>query len=406
MESHPKRDTFGGMLMEKVGSLMLTDTQLSKSRPRPTPYRMTDGKGLYLVVTPSGGRLWRWKYRFEGREKLMALGQYPDVSLLKARERHAEGRRLLADGIDPMVERKATKTAEVAVTSFAGIAGLWLAHWGVNKSPKHIAGTVRRLKANVFPYIGSKDIGTIEPPDLVAMIKAIEARGVGDLAKRALQTVGQVFRYGIAHGHCKRNPVADIKPSDVLKPVRRSNMARIGASELPALLRAINNYPGAVDTRLAVRLMALTFVRTSELMGAKWSEIDWAGRRWNIPAERMKMRKPHIVPLASQTIAALRYLNEAGLSGEHLFPGMSTNAILYAISRMGFKGVMTGHGFRGLASTLLHEQGWPHDHIELQLAHAPRNAVSAAYNHALYLSQRAEMMQSWADFLEAQLRGK
>ena len=379
---------------------MLTDTQLSKSRPRPTPYRMTDGKGLYLVVTPSGGRLWRWKYRFEGKEKLMALGQYPDVSLLKARERHAEGRRLLADGIDPMAERRVATTD---VGKFSGVAELWLAHWGVNKSPKHIAGTARRLKANVYPHIGSRPMNMIEPPDLVAMIKAIEARGVGDLAKRALQTVGQVFRYGIAHGHCKRNPVADIKPSDVLKPVRRSNMARIGASELPALLRAINNYPGAIETRLAVRLMALTFVRTSELLGARWDEI---GSRWDVPAERMKMKKPHIVPLASQTVKLLETLRAVTGDSEYLFPGMSTNAILYALKRMGFKGVMTGHGFRGLASTLLHEQGFNHDYIELQLAHAPRNAVSAAYNHALYLSQRAEMMQSWANFLEAQLRGK
>jgi integrase len=244
------------------------------------------------------------------------------------------------------------------------------------------------------------------------MVKAIEDRGVGDLARRALETTGQIFRYGVAHGYCKRNPCADIKPGDVLKPTRSRNLARVEAAALPALLRAIEVYRGKVITRLAMKLMALTFVRTSELIGARWSEFDFEGRRWNIPAERMKMKTPHIVPLSTQALEVLELLRSVTGGGELLFPGendhcrtMSNNTILFALKRIGYGGIMTGHGFRGLASTLLHEQGWPHDHIELQLAHAPRNAVSAAYNHALYLEPRAKMMQAWGDFLEQTQRG-
>jgi integrase len=242
--------------------------------------------------------------------------------------------------------------------------------------------------------------------------KAIEQRGVSDLAKRALETTGQVFRYAIAHGHASRNPYSDIRPRDVLKPATKTNLARIDAKELPTLLRKIEIYQGTHVTRLAIKLIALTFVRTTELIGARWDEFDFSAARWNIPAERMKMRTPHIVPLAPQTIETLDVLREITGGSDWLFPGdrdtqkqMSNNTILKALDRMGYKGVMTGHGFRGLASTLLHEQGYAHEHIELQLAHTPRNAVSAAYNHALYLEPRAKMMQEWANFLDLTRRG-
>jgi integrase len=259
----------------------------------------------------------------------------------------------------------------------------------------------------VFPEIGSRSISGLEAPDLVRMVKAIEARGVLDIAKRALQTTGQVFRYAVAHGHATRNPATDIKPTDVLKPRKRSNFARIDAKELPDLMRKIEGYAGAATTRLALKLMALTFVRTSELIGARWSEFDLEAERWDIPAERMKMRTPHIVPLSRQAIEVLQVLKTITGGRELLFPGerdhsksMSNNTILAALARMGYKHRMTGHGFRGLASTILHEQDFDHHHIELQLAHMERNAVSAAYNHALYLGQRARLMQHWADYLE------
>jgi len=224
--------------------------------------------------------------------------------------------------------------------------------------------------------------------------------------------VGQVFRYGIAHGYAKRNPATEIRPSDILKSIPKTNYARIDAKELPTLLRRIEVYQGTQVTRLAMKLLAVTFVRTSELIEAKWAEFDLENARWDLPAERMKMRTPHIVPLSRQAVEVLDTLRTLTGQSEWLFPGdrnaskpMSNNTILKALERMGYKGRMTGHGFRGLASTILHEQGYSHEHIELQLAHAPRNAVSAAYNHALYLEPRARMMQDWADFLERTQRG-
>jgi integrase len=313
-----------------------------------------------------------------------------------------------------MEQRKAEKTAEKAAieNSFQNVTALWLEHWQEGKSPRHVDSVRRRMKADILPLLGARPIAEIEAPELVALANAIQERGARDIAKRALETVGQVFRYSIAHGYSKRNPSSEIRPSDILKSTRKVNYARVDARELPALLRHIEVYQGTHVTRLAIKLMALTFVRTSELIGAKWAEFDLENARWDIPAERMKMRTPHIVPLARQALEVLEMLRELIGSHEWLFPGdlnaaqpMSNNTILAALARMGFKGRMTGHGFRGLASTILHEQGYAHDHIELQLAHAPRNAVSAAYNHALYLEPRAKMMQDWADFLERTQRG-
>ena len=268
------------------------------------------------------------------------------------------------------------------------------------------------MEADILPCLGSRPLTEIEAPELVAMTKAIEQRGARDIAKRALETAGQVFRYAIAHGYSKRNPASEIRPSDILKTVRKTNYARIDAKELPELLKKIEVYQGTHVTRLAMKLMALTFVRTSELIGARWGEFDFEALRWDIPEDRMKMRTPHIVPLARQAIEVLEMLRTLSGNSVWVFPGdrgaakpMSNNTILKALDRMGYKKRMTGHGFRGLASTILHEHGYVHEHIELQLAHAPRNAVSAAYNHALYLEPRARMMQDWADFLEASQRG-
>jgi integrase len=388
----------------------LTDTGIRKAKAKDKAYRMSDSGGLYLFVTPPGGKLWRWKYRFDGREKLMSFGSYPDVSLSLARERHIEARKLLATGTDPMAERKAEKVA--AEDSFQSVARVWLEHWQDGKSPRHAAYVKRRMEADILPCLGARPIAAIEAPELVAMTKAIEQRGARDIAKRALETTGQVFRYAIAHGFARRNPASEIRPSDILKSTRKVNYARVDARELPNLLRSIEVYQGTHVTRLALKLMALTFVRTGELIGAKWAEFDLVAARWDIPAERMKMRTPHIVPLTRQALVVLDTLQTLTGENEWLFPGdrsakkpMSNNTILKALERMGYKGRMTGHGFRGLASTILHEQGYPHEHIELQLAHAPRNAVSAAYNHALYLEPRTRMMQDWADFLERTQRG-
>jgi len=392
----------------------LTDTEIRKAKAQGEAYRLSDSGSLYLWITPSGGKLWRWAYKHEGKEKLMSFGKYPDVPLALARERHAEARKLLATGTDPMAQRKVQKNAEKAAieNSFQSIASLWLEHWQDGKSPRHVEYIKRRMDADILPCLGARSIVEIEAPELVAMANAIQDRGARDIAKRALETVGQVFRYSIAHGYSKRNPASEIRPSDILKSTRKVNYARVDARELPGLLRAIEVYQGTHVTRLAIKLMALTFVRTSELIGAKWKEFDMQTGRWDIPAERMKMRTPHIVPIARQALEVLEMLHDLTGNSEWLFPGdrnaskpMSNNTILKALERMGYKGRMTGHGFRGLASTILHEQGYAHDHIELQLAHAPRNAVSAAYNHALYLEPRARMMQDWADYLERTQRG-
>jgi len=394
--------------------VLLTDTEVKRAKGAEKPFKLADGGNLYLWVTPSGGKLWRWAYRFGGKQKLMTFGKYPDVSLARARERHAMQRSLLSDGIDPMEQKKVVKTTEraAAESSFASVAGRWIEHWKDDKSVRYVDSTRSRLATNILPGLGPLQIDDIEAPQIVQMVRAIEARGARDVAKRASETTGQIFCFAIAHGYAKRNPAKEIEPRDILKASSKTNYARIDAKELPGLLREIEVYRGTPITRFAMKLMALTFVRTSELIGAKWSEFDLEDQRWNIPAERMKMRTPHVVSLARQSLEVLDLLR--GLTGhsEWLFPGdrdeakpMSNNTILKALERMGYKGIMTGHGFRGLASTILHERGCVHEHIELQLAHAPRNAVSAAYNHALYLKPRAKMMQEWADFLEQTQRG-
>lgn len=394
--------------------MALTHAAITKAKGTTKPYKIADERGLFLLVTPSGGKLWRWKYRVDGKEKLMSFGAYPDVTLAAARERHQEARRLLASGTDPMKQRKEGKTAvkASAADSFQSIAARWLEHWREGKSPRHADYVERRIESDILPALGSRTVAEIEAPEVVAMVKAIQDRGARDLAKRALETTGQIFRYAVAHGYARRNPAAEIKPGDILKTSQRVNFARVDVKELPNLLRAMEAYRGTNLTRLAVKLLALTFVRTGELIGARWSEIDFDESRWNVPPERMKMKTPHIVPLSRQAVEVLRTLHAISGNCELVFPGdrdpkmtMSNNTILKAIERMGYKGRMTGHGFRGVASTVLHERGYAHEHIELQLAHAPRNAVSAAYNHALYLEPRAKMMQDWADFLEFTLRG-
>lgn len=388
----------------------LTDAAIRSAKPAEKPRKLFDGEGLYLEIAPSGGKWWRLKYRWAGREKRLSLGTYPEVTLLEARRRRDDAKRMLADGSDPSAERRSQKMAANAAAgnTFEAVARAWHASWKRTRTEKHAAQVLRRLELDVFPRLGDLPITAIKAPDLVATAKAVEKRGAHDLARRAIQISGQVFRYAIGHGLTDHNPARDIEPSDVLQPVVEHNYARVSPERLPALLQAINRYDGHERTRLALHLMSLTFLRTSELIGARWSEFDVEGRRWTVPAARMKMPTAHIVPLARQTIAVLEALRKAGTGDELLFPGntdhekpISNNTLLFALYRMGFKGEMTGHGFRGVASTALHEMGMEHAHIELQLAHQERDRVSAAYNYAQYLPQRAKMMQAWADHLDA-----
>ena len=390
--------------------MVLTVTGIDKAKPAEKQYRMPDEKGLVLLVRPNGSKLWQLRYRHDGKEKTASLGQYPDVSLKIAREKRDAAREQVAAGNDPVAVKRAAVAAKSVATenNFEAVAREWWAHWKhARTSDHHVDQTLRRLVADVFPAIGTRPIAEIEAPELVAMATEIEKRGAGELAKRSLQMCSMIFRYAIANGKASRNPAVDIRPSDVLKARKVENYARVGAGELPQLLRKIEAYQGRPTTRLALKLMALTFVRTSELIEARWAEFDLDAARWDIPAERMKMRTPHTVPLSPQAVEVLRILQTVSGGRELLFSGerdhakpMSNNTILKALEIMGYKGTMTGHGFRGIASTVLHEQGFEYAHLEAQLAHAERSSVSAAYNHAQYLPQRAKMMQWWGDYLD------
>ncbi len=380
---------------------MLTDTQVRATKPGARPRRLADRDGLYLQIDPSGGRYWRFNYRFNCRQKTLALGVYPDVSLAKARLRLREAREQLADGFDPSVRKK------IVGKTFEHVAREWHARWSAHLRGRYAHYVLRRLEIDVFPSIGAQLPSEIPTSAFRDVAQKIEARGALEIARRVLQKCGQIMRYAVAHDYAARNPVVDVRPADILRPRKRRHYPRVGVKELPGLLLDIENYVGAEHTRLALKLMSLTFVRTSELIGARWPEFDMDASRWDIPADRMKMKTPHIVPLSTQAKSILEQLKAISYGCDFVFPSdlnpersMSCNTILFALYRMGYRGRMTGHGFRGVASTLLHEQAWPHEHIELQLAHQERDDISAAYNHALYLVPRAKMMRAWADQLD------
>jgi len=420
----------------------LTDLKISKAKHPKKPYKLFDGGGLHLVVTPAGGKFWRWSYRFKGTEQLLSVGEYPEMGLADARVEHEGWQKVLASGLNPAAEKKKGKdhtrlqaqrlealkkpvrVASIKLQwpegSFGAVHDEWYKQWSEKKSPRYEKQMRSRIKGDILPKLGNLPITEIEAPDIARMAMAIEGRGAGELARRALFTTGQIFRFAIAHGHARRNPAADFKPGDVLKEVTVTNCARIDRRELPKLLLSMENYPGTDITRYAMWVMARTFLRTTELRETPWGEFDLDGGWWEIPKERMKMPSPHIVPLSRQMIEALQKLKGITGDSEYVFPGafdrkkcMSNNAILSALKRMGYRGVMTGHGYRGLASTILHEgalaspllqkDGYPDAWIELQLAHMPRNKVSAAYNYAQYLDGRKRMMQDWSDYLDQQL---
>lgn len=390
--------------------MSLSDVAIRQAKPQDKPYKLSDGAGLYLLVNQSG-KYWRYDYRYADKRKTIAYGVYPMLTLAAARDLHLQAKRQLQAGIDPMAERQEER--QTAGLTFLKVAEHWREQWSVGKTAKHDADVWRRLELDVFPDIGDIPVAALTTAHVRDCVKAIERRGALDIAKRQLQKCSQIMRYAVAHDLVERNPVADVQPSDILPARKKRNYARLDAKDLPQLLQDIDDYVGGEHTRLALRLMALTFVRTSELIGAKWQEFDLPGKRWDIPAERMKMRTPHIVPLSRQAIAVLQALRAVSYGREYVFPAdtgkpthMSNNTILYALYRMGYRGRMTGHGFRGMASTILHEQGWPHTHIELQLAHQERDDVSAAYNHALYLAPRMKMMQAWANHLDSLRAGK
>lgn len=391
--------------------MKLTDVKL---RTLTTLGKHFDGAGLYLEVTPAGGRYWRLKYRHGGKEKRLSFGVYPEVSLKTARERRTEARAILDRGEDPGTlkrEEKAKTEREAAVT-FEAVAREWLGHQSTGWAARTEGAIRTSLETELFPKIGARPMAQLRPRDVMPIIKAIETRGAGETAGRVLQRVKAVFRYAVVHDRIESNPMLDLKPSELLKPRQAKHRAAMADKDLPAFLAILDAYQGDATTLSALRLLMLTAVRPGELRGARWAEIDTAAAVWRIPAERMKMKAPHLVPLSRQALAVIE--RQRAISGERelVFPSpyypaqlLSENTLNSALARMGYKGSHTAHGFRALFSTVANECGHDADVIERQLAHVERNEVRAAYHRAEYMGQRADLLQWWADYLDGRKGG-
>lgn len=393
--------------------MKLTIVAVKNAKTKEKLYRLFDGGGLYLEVNPQGGKYWRFKYRFNNKERRMGFGVFPTIGLAEAREKRMEAKKKLDKGLDPAEVRKLAKLERQVdyENNFQNIAREWHEQRRHTWKPIHAERIIKRLEADVFPTIGNRPIKVVRPPELLVAIRKIEERGNNDLAHRVMQTCSQVFRYAVATGRAEHDVTADLKGA--LKPVKSKNLSHLSEGELPGFLSKLERYEedyrGNRLTKLAFKLLILTFVRSGEIRGAMWNEIDFDKAQWRIPAERMKAKDIHIVPLSKQSITILKEIQE--ISGQHysnyVFPSqqnprrtMSENTFLRAIEIMGYRGETTGHGFRSTASTILNENGHRPDVIERQLAHAERDQVRAAYNHAEYLPERTGMMQWWGDYIE------
>jgi integrase len=386
----------------------LTDTAIRNAKPSEKAVRLFDGGGLYLEVSPTGGKWWRLKYRFDGKEKRLSLGVYPDVSLKDARDRRDASRKLLADGIDPSENRKAMKSARAdrVANSFEVVAREWFAKYSATWAANHGDRLIRRFKRDIFPWIGGRPIAEVTAPELLAVVRRIENRGALETAHRALGNCGQVFRYAVATGRATRNPCGDLRGA--LPPAKGEHFAATTEPKRVAeLLRAMDGYEGTLTVRCALRLAPLVFVRPGELRKAEWADIDLNAAEWRYNVT--KTSTPHIVPLSRQAVEILRELHPLTGRGRFVFPGarsngrpMSDNAVLAAMRRMGIgKDEMSGHGFRAVARTILDEVlGVRPDYIEHQLAHAVRDPNGRAYNRTAHLPERQKMMQQWADYLD------
>jgi len=394
--------------------MALNTLAIKTAKPKAKKYRLPDGSGLYLEITPSGGKLWRMKYRFLKKEKLLSFGAFPTISLKDARLLKEQAKKLLGNDIDPAAFKKEQKQSQLAdaKNSFEIVTREWIDKnrniWVANNT-KHVTARFERF---VFPNLGSKSITDVTAPDLLTIIKRIEKSGTNYTAHKVLQNCGQVFRYAMATARTTSDPTTALKGA--LPPVRAKHHASItDPKKIGALLRAINDYEGSFITQCALKLAPLVFVRPGELRHAEWQEVDLEKAEWRIPAEKMKMKAVHIVPLSTQAIAILENIQAVTGHGKYIFPSvrttsrpMSENTINAGLRRLGYtKEEMTGHGFRSMASTLLNEQGWHWDAIERQLAHAERNSIRAAYNYAEHLPERIKMMQHYADYLDGLTNG-
>lgn len=402
----------------------LSDMQVRNAKPKDKTYKLFDGGGLYVEVAPTGSRIWRLKFvQANGKESRLTFGPYPEISLQDAREKRLETRRLMLQGVDPVKHRDATKrlVADRLANTFEKIAREWYANKVPTWSERTAKNMIQRLEADIFPSLGRMPISEIQHRDVIAALRKIEERGANEIAKRLKAVVSQIFSYAIQCGLTDRNLVVDMK--DVLKTRRTGHFAAIDADELPAFLAALASNEARMfePTRIALRLMLLIFVRTSELIETPWSEIDFDKGEWIIPWQRMKRGKLTVNPdmtnhhacLSRQALALLRELHAITGHRKYLFPNqrdpkkpMSNNTLLVTLERMGYKGRMTGHGFRALAmSTIKERLGYRHEVVDRQLAHAPKDKVASAYDRAKFLDERKVMMQAWADYLDAVERG-
>lgn len=391
----------------------LNDAKAKNAKASDKPVKLSDDGGLYLLIQPSGSKLWRLNYRFAGKQKTLAIGIYPDVSLKEAREARDDAKLNLRQGVDPSGAKVQARAAlrQSATDSFEAVAREWL-------TKQHHADITRNkitriFETVLFPWIGSKSVAEIKAPELLATLRRVEAQGKLETTQRAKQYAGLVFRYAIATGRASDDPSAALKGA-LASPKTRHRASITDPAKIGPLLRAIDGYNGTYATACALKLAPLLFVRPGELRHAEWSEFDLDASEWRIPAAKMKMRAVHIVPLSEQAVTVLRDLQPLTGTGRYLFPSirgrsqpMSENTVLGALRRLGYSGEeMSGHGFRSMASTRLHEMGWPHDAIERQLAHSERDKVSAAYNYAEHLPERRRMMQAWADYLDGLRAGR
>ncbi len=391
----------------------LTHTIINKLTPseKCTPSRPdkhSDGDGLQLWVRHTGNKVWVSAYRWQGKQQSLTLGKYPLITLQQARQRNLEIKQLISEGINPKDKKKEKLAEQDGSRIFDTIAQAWYADRKTFLATSTFSRNYSAYMRDVKPVIGHKIIDDITSPDILAIGKSIEARGANEMARRIMAEVGQIFKHAVRIGVATSNPAADL--SAAIKPHKTKNHSRITSKELPQLLKDIDDYTGHITVKLGLWFLCYTFVRTNELRFMEWQEIDWNDKVWRIPADKMKMDRPHIVPLAPQVIDILQQIKELNFSEQYVFYNPSTrkpysqNAFINALYQMGYKYKMTGHGFRGLASTTLHEQGYMHEAIELQLAHEQENKISKAYNGAQHLDYRRDMMNQWANLIENNLK--
>ena len=395
--------------------MSLTDTQIKRLKPSDTctpsrPDKYSDGNNLRLWVRSTGSKVWVCDYKYADKRQSLTIGKYPVMSLADARQRNQQIKELIAQGIDPKHDKKRQQADNDGSRAFDNIAQRWHDDRKTHIAPTTYSRDYSQYQRDIKPFIGHMNIEDITAPDVLAIGKAVEARGATDMARRAMRQTGQIFKQAIREGLTNINPATDL--TEALKPHKVKHHSRITSQQLPKLLQDINAYDGDVLIKLGLWFMCYTFVRTQELRFMEWSEIDYQAKVWRIPADKMKMDRPHLVPLAPQTMAILEQIKALGFSDKYVFfnpstrKPYSTNGFITALWRMGYKGKMTGHGFRGLASTTLHEKEFMHEAIELQLAHEKENKISKAYNGAQHLPYRTKMMNKWANFIDDAYAGK